>query len=71
MYRTKRRFVEGNLERTLSEKPRPGASRKLSGPEEAWLVLSACARVMTGLRSASPGVQATSERGSLRPAEIT
>jgi hypothetical protein len=27
--RTKRRFVEGNLERALSEEPRPGAERKL------------------------------------------
>src|SRR4029078_4606865 len=26
--RTKRRFVEGNLERALSEEPRPGAERK-------------------------------------------
>jgi hypothetical protein len=29
VYRTKRRFVEGNLERALSEEPRPGAERKL------------------------------------------
>ena len=28
--RTKRRFVEGNLERALSEEPRPGAARLLS-----------------------------------------
>src|SRR5271167_1442831 len=28
VYRTKRRFVEGNLERALSEEPRPGAERK-------------------------------------------
>ena len=32
--RTKRRFVEGNLERALSEEPRPGAERKLTGKEE-------------------------------------
>src|SRR5258708_315688 len=38
VYRTKRRFVEGNLERALSEDPRPGAERKLSGKEEAFLV---------------------------------
>ena len=31
VYRTKRRFVLGNLEAALSEEPRPGASRKLSG----------------------------------------
>ena len=32
VYRTKRRFVEGNLERALSEDPRPGAERKLTCP---------------------------------------
>ena len=41
VYRTKRRFVEGNLERALSEEPRPGAERKLSGKEEALLVATA------------------------------
>ena len=35
VYRTKRRFVEGNLERALSEEPRPGAERKLSVKEES------------------------------------
>ena len=40
--RTKRRFVEGNLERALSEGARPGAARKLSGQEEALLVATAC-----------------------------
>ena len=30
VYRTKRRFVLGNLEAALSEEPRPGADRKLS-----------------------------------------
>ena len=30
VYRTKRRFVEGNLELALSEGARPGAARKLS-----------------------------------------
>ena len=43
VYRTKRRFVEGNLEAALSEEPRPGAERKLSGKEEALLVATACA----------------------------
>ena len=46
--RTKRRFVEGNLERALSETPRPGAARKLSGPEEALLVATACANPPEG-----------------------
>ena len=38
VYRTKRRFLVGNLEEALSEEPRPGASRKLSGKEEALLI---------------------------------
>src|SRR5919112_5979932 len=48
VYRTKRRFVEGNLERALSEEPRPGGARKLTGPEEALLVATACARPPAG-----------------------
>jgi transposase len=48
VYRTKRRFVEGNLERALSEEPRPGAERKLSGKEEALLVATACSKPPTG-----------------------
>ena len=40
--RTKRLFVEGNLELALSEEPRPGAERKLTGKEEAVLVATAC-----------------------------
>ncbi len=42
VYRTERRFVEGNLARALDEEPRPGAARKLSGPEEALLLATAC-----------------------------
>src|SRR5207302_4423221 len=42
VYRTKRRFVEGNLELALNEEPRPGAARKLSGKEQALLVATAC-----------------------------
>ena len=42
VYRTKRRFVEGNLELALSEEARPGAERKLSGKETALLVATAC-----------------------------
>jgi transposase len=48
VYRTKRRFVEGNLERALSEEPRPGAKRKLTVPEEALLVATACSRPPEG-----------------------
>ncbi len=47
VYRTKRRFVLGNLEAALSEEPRPGAARKLSGKEEALLVATACAKHST------------------------
>ena len=46
--RTKRRFVEGNLERALSEEPRPGAARLLSGREEALLVATACSKPPMG-----------------------
>lgn len=35
VYRTKRRFVEGNMEAALSEASRPGGPRKLAGREEA------------------------------------
>ena len=48
VYRTKRRFVEGNLEAALSEEPRPGADRKLSGKEEALLVATACSNPPEG-----------------------
>ncbi len=43
VYRTKRRFVEGNLERALREEQRPGAERKLTAKQEALLVATACA----------------------------
>src|SRR5215831_9160290 len=46
--RTKRRFVLGNLEAALSEEPRPGAARKLSGKEEALLVATACSKPPAG-----------------------
>ncbi len=48
VYRTKRRFVEGNLERALTEAPRPGAERKLTGKEEALLVATACSSPPAG-----------------------
>ena len=35
VYRTKRRFVKGNLEAALNEEPRAGADRKLTSNEEA------------------------------------
>ena len=48
VYRTKRRFVEGNLQAALIEEPRPGAERKLSGKEEALLVATACSNPPEG-----------------------
>jgi transposase len=48
VYRTKQRFVLGNLEAALCEEPRPGASRKLTGKEEALLVATACSKPPEG-----------------------
>jgi transposase len=45
VYRTKRRFVLGNLEAALSEEPRRGAERKFS---EALLVATACSSPPAG-----------------------
>ena len=48
VYRTRRRFVEGNLAFALSEEPRPGAERKLTDKEEALLVATACSTPPAG-----------------------
>lgn len=48
IYRTKRRFVECSLEAALSEEPRPGAERKLTGKEEALLIATACSQPPAG-----------------------
>jgi transposase len=48
VYRTKRRFVQGNLDLALSEEARPGASRKLSGKETALLVATTCSHPPEG-----------------------
>jgi transposase len=48
VYRTRRRFVEGNLEAALSEEARPGAERKLSGKETALLVATVCSKPPAG-----------------------
>ena len=48
VYRTKQRFVLGNLEEALCEEPRPGASRKFTGKEEALLVATACSKPPEG-----------------------
>jgi transposase len=48
VYRTKQRFVEDGLAPALSERPRPGAPRKLSTREEALLVAVACSQPPAG-----------------------
>ena len=48
VYRTKRRFVEESLDAALSEDPRPGGRRKLTGSEEALLIATACSTPPTG-----------------------
>jgi transposase len=48
VYRTKRRFVLGNLAAALNEEPRPGTRRKLTGKEEAVLVATACSSPPAG-----------------------
>ena len=48
VYRTMRRFVEGNLELALSEEARIGAPRRLSGKETALLVATACSKPPEG-----------------------
>ena len=40
--RARRRFVEGGVERALSDKPRPGGRPKLDGKPAAHLVALAC-----------------------------
>jgi transposase len=40
--RTRQRFVEEGLDHALTDKPRPGAQRKLDGKQEAFLVALAC-----------------------------
>jgi len=48
VYRTRQRFVEGNLPWALSERPRAGAVRKLATGEVALLVATACATAPKG-----------------------
>jgi transposase len=48
IYRTRRRLVTADLDAALSEEPRPGVARKLSGKEEALLVATACSKPPPG-----------------------
>jgi transposase len=43
IYRTKKRLVEDGIDAALSEQPRAGGQRKLTGKEEATLVALCCA----------------------------
>jgi transposase len=40
--RTRRRYVEGGLEKALNEDPRPGARKKLDGRAEAHVIALVC-----------------------------
>ena len=46
--RLRRRFVEGNLDEALHERPRPGAKRKLDSKQEAHLIALACTDAPNG-----------------------
>ena len=48
IYRAKKRFVEEGLDAALSEMPRRGGRRKLTGKEEATLVALACSKPPEG-----------------------
>lgn len=46
--RVRQRFVEEGLENALSERPRPGGSRKFTGKQEAHLIATACSKAPEG-----------------------
>jgi transposase len=48
--RIRKRFVEEGLDAALTERPRPGGSRKLDGKQEALLVALACSTPPEGRR---------------------
>jgi transposase len=70
VYRTKRRFVEGNLERALSEDPRPGAERKLTCKQEALLVATACANPPNELDRQISRIQLSDKTSRLHPRHV-
>lgn len=47
-WRVRQRFVEGNLEAALTERPRPGAERKLDAEGERTLIALACSNPPEG-----------------------
>ena len=46
--RVRKRFVEGNLGRALSDAPRPGAAAKLDGKQQALVIATACSTPPAG-----------------------
>jgi transposase len=46
--RTRKRFVEGGLEKALNEDPRPGQRTKLDGKGQAHLIAIACSEAPDG-----------------------
>lgn len=46
--RTRQKFVEGNLDGALAERPRPGGKRKLDAKQEARLIATACSTAPEG-----------------------
>ena len=67
VYRTKRRFVECGLEAALSEEPRPGAERKLTGRQEALLVATACSKPAGRPRPLDAGIAGWRDGQADRP----
>ena len=72
VYRTKRRFVEGNLEVALTEEPRPGATRKQTRAPGSCTCRAGWCRPRPGRRRTRPWVPRPRhrplrlERGALR-----
>ena len=46
--RTRKRFVEGNLDLALAERPRPGGKRSLDAKQEAFLIATTCSAPPAG-----------------------
>lgn len=51
IWRTRKRYLEGGLDWSLNEQPRPGAPPKLDGKQEAFLVALACSDAPVGRES--------------------
>jgi len=53
--RVRQRFVEGGLPRALDDRQRPGARRKLTGPQEARVIAESAVRPRRGMRTGACG----------------